>query len=102
MDNLIRNAISYSYPGTVIAVSLKTTESEAVLCIRNHGKTIPPEKLARIFEQFFRVDSSRATSTGGAGLGLAIAKQIVELHGGSIAAESAGEQIQFTVRLPLR
>ena len=56
----------------------------------------------RIFEQFFRGDSSRATATGGAGLGLAIAKQITELHGGTIKADSRNEQIRFTVTLPLR
>lgn len=102
LDNLIRNAISYSDAGTVIRISLGTTASDAILCVRNHGKTIPPEKLSRIFEQFFRVDSARATSTGGAGLGLAIAKQIVTLHGGSIVAESADETVTFTIKLPLR
>ena len=72
-----------------------------MLRFANAGPTIPPEKLDRIFEQFFRLDSSRASRTGGAGLGLAIARQIVELHGGSITAESADEHIVFTVRLPL-
>ena len=57
-------------------------------------------KLSQIFEQFFRLDSARGTTTGGAGLGLAIAKEIVELHGGTIAAESQDEHIAFTVRLP--
>ena len=70
--------------------------------IKNRGKTISPEKLSRIFEQFFRLDSSRASATGGAGLGLAIAKEIVERHGGSIRAESADETIVFTVELPLQ
>ena len=70
------------------------------LRLQNHGRTIPPEKLCHIFEQFYRVDSSRASATGGAGLGLAIAKEIVELHGGSITAESEQESVLFTVRLP--
>ena len=70
--------------------------------VKNRGKTIPPEKLSRIFEQFFRLDSSRSSITGGAGLGLAIAKEIVELHGGRIRAESAEENICFTVELPVR
>jgi two-component system sensor histidine kinase VanS len=69
--------------------------------IENHGKTIPPEKLDRIFEQFFRLDTSRSSSTGGSGLGLAIAKEIVELHKGTITAESANEHITFTVTLPM-
>ena len=68
--------------------------------IENHGPTIAPEKLERIFEQFFRVNDARATATGGAGLGLAIAREIVELHGGTILAESANEHIRFTVTLP--
>ena len=70
------------------------------LTFTNAGKTIPQEKLDRIFEQFFRLDESRASRTGGAGLGLAIARQIVGLHGGTISAESADEHICFTVRLP--
>lgn len=100
-DNLIRNAINYSYPKTAISLSLKQKDDMAEICIRNHGKTIPPEKLEHIFEQFFRLDSSRSSATGGAGLGLAIAKEIVTLHGGSIRAESAGESILFTVRFPI-
>ena len=72
-----------------------------MLTVQNHGRTIPPEKLERIFQQFYRVDTSRSSSTGGAGLGLAIAKEIVELHGGSIRAESESESITFTVRLPV-
>ena len=101
-DNLIRNAVNYSYSGTVIALALEKQEQNVCLRIQNHGKTISPEKLSHIFEQFFRVDSSRSSATGGAGLGLAIAKEIVELHGGKIFAESADESITFTVFLPLR
>ena len=66
----------------------------------NAGKTIPQEKLDRIFDQFFRLDSARASRTGGAGLGLAIAREIVELHGGTIRAESAHDTVTFTVTLP--
>lgn len=100
-DNLIRNAVSYSYPGTEILLSMKQSEGSVDICVKNHGKTIPPEKLERIFEQFFRLDSSRASSTGGAGLGLAIAKEITQLHGGSIRVESADESITFWVTLPV-
>lgn len=100
-DNLFRNAVNYSFTGTAVSVSLEQDDDFVVIRIKNHGKTIPPEKLGRIFEQFFRLDASRASSTGGAGLGLAIAKEIVELHGGTINAESADESIAFTVRLPL-
>lgn len=114
-DNLIRNAVNYSYPGTEILLSMKPSwawpsDSAAdgtdsprcvLITVSNRGKTIPPDKLNRIFEQFFRLDSSRATATGGAGLGLAISKEIVELHGGSISAASEDERITFTVKLPL-
>ncbi len=100
-DNLIRNAVNYSYPKTKISVRMGQTERQAIIRIQNHGKTIPPEKLERIFEQFFRLDASRSSATGGAGLGLAISKEIVELHGGTIKAESADERIAFTVCLPI-
>lgn len=105
-DNLIRNAVNYSYDNSEISLTLKASdnngEKTAVITVRNSGRTIPPEKLNKIFEQFFRLDSSRASSTGGAGLGLAIAKEITELHGGSINAESRNEIVLFTVMLPLQ
>lgn len=99
-DNLIRNAVNYSYPDAAILVSLEQSGDHVTVRMENHGRTIPPEKLSRIFEQFFRLDTSRSSSTGGAGLGLAIAKEIVELHGGAISAESADERIVFTAMLP--
>ena len=99
-DNLIRNAVNYSYVDTEITLSAREEQDGVRVVVANRGKTIPPEKLARIFEQFFRLDSSRSTSTGGAGLGLAIAKEIVELHGGVISAASSDESIVFTVVLP--
>ncbi len=100
-DNLLKNAVSYGYPNTAICVSLEKEPDRACIRVKNHGKTIPAEKLERIFEQFFRLDSSRASATGGAGLGLAIAKEIVGLHGGRITAGSAEESVTFTVWLPL-
>lgn len=101
LDNLLRNACHYSTPGTEVTITAAAEGDTAVLTVENAGRTIPPEKLARIFEQFYRLDESRASRTGGAGLGLAIAKQIVELHGGTITAASADDHITFTVRLPL-
>jgi len=100
-DNLLRNASYYSLPDSTVGIAGRLTEGEIVLTFSNTGRTIPQEKLDRIFERFFRLDSSRATRTGGAGLGLAIAKEIVELHGGTIRADSAGERITFTLRLPV-
>lgn len=100
-DNLIRNAVNYSYPQAEIFLSIKQVENQIEIIIKNHGKAIPPDKLERIFEQFFRLDSSRSSTTGGVGLGLAISKEIVELHGGSIRAESKNESIAFIVLLPV-
>lgn len=123
-DNLIRNAVNYSYPGTEILLSMRPDHTAlhapvidsaaanavpgvdiadrcVIITVSNHGRTIPPDKLNRIFEQFFRLDSSRATATGGAGLGLAISKEIVELHGGTISAASENETITFTVKFPM-
>lgn len=99
-DNLIRNAVSYSYDNSELFLSMRPNGEFVEIVVKNHGKTIPPDKLARIFEQFYRVDSSRSSKTGGAGLGLAISKEIVELHGGIIRAQSENESITFTVRLP--
>ena len=99
-DNLIRNAVNYSYAGTELFCSAHVTDNRVTILVRNHGRTIPPDKLEHIFEQFYRVDASRASVTGGVGLGLAIAKEIVELHGGTITAASEEESISFLVTLP--
>lgn len=98
-DNLLRNAILYSWPDTAIAISAEHDDRVAIIRFTNQGDTIPPEKLARLFEQFFRLDSARATS-GGVGLGLAIARAITRQHGGDIIAESANDRVTFTVTLP--
>lgn len=99
-DNLLRNAVNYSYSGTVVDIFATEVGSMINVSVRNVGDCIPQAKLERIFEKFFRVDNSRSSVNGGAGLGLAIAKQIVELHGGKISAESNSEFTQFTVSLP--
>lgn len=99
-NNILKNAIAYSYPGTEIDVTAEKIETQVVISVRNHGKTIPAHKLETIFEKFFRLDEARQTNTGGAGLGLAIAKDIVELHGGRITAESDHEVTTFQVILP--
>ena len=100
IDNLIRNAIKYSYRGSVIRIALSQSEGQIRLIFENHGKTIPPAKLERIFEQFYRADPSRSSATGGSGLGLAIAKRLTEAHGGTITAYSENELVRFTVILP--
>ena len=100
VDNLIRNAVNYSYRKSRILFSLEYSGEKVKICVENHGRTIPPEKLERIFEQFYRLDSARSSDSGGAGLGLAIAREIVKAHGGSIAAYSADEKIRFEIELP--
>lgn len=99
-DNLIRNAVNYSYAGTEISFYAQTEADMVKIMIKNSGKTIPPDKLSHIFEQFYRADAARSSATGGAGLGLAITKEIVELHGGTITAASANECTIFIVTLP--
>ncbi len=101
IDNLIRNAINYSFNDSIIQFTLVQLENSVQICVENTGNTIPPEKLEKIFEQFYRLDIARSSNTGGAGLGLAIAKEIVELHHGIITAYSADERIRFTIQLPL-
>lgn len=99
-DNLIRNAINYSFPDKEVVINLTVKDGYIQIDFINHGNTIPPEKLNRVFEQFFRLDTARTSRTGGAGLGLAIAKEIVELHKGTITAFSENEIIKFSVTLP--
>ena len=99
-DNLLRNAVNYSFENGIIHITVSQDEKSMRLLFSNQGNTIPKEKLGRIFEQFYRLDSSRSTKSGGAGLGLAIAKEIVELHGGEIKARSENEVIEFEVILP--
>lgn len=99
-DNLLRNAISYCYPDTLIEILAKEVDGSVEITFANRGDQVPAEKLERLFEKFYRVDDARSSSTGGAGLGLAIAKEIVELHGGTIRAESDREQTRFIVCLP--
>ena len=72
-----------------------------MLRFQNQGKTIPEQKLAALFDKFFRLDEARTSNTGGAGLGLAIAKDIIALHGGDIWAESSDEVTAFIISLPL-
>lgn len=100
-NNILKNAISYSYPNTEIQVIADCIENEMHIYFRNRGKTIPKHKLESIFEKFFRLDESRSTNTGGAGLGLAIAKEIVTLHGGTINATSENEVTEFHIILPV-
>ena len=101
-NNILKNAIAYSYPDTEIRVACTALEDRVSVTFSNQGKTIPAQRLDSVFEKFFRLDDARSTNSGGAGLGLAIAKDIVTLHGGTITAHSADEVTTFTVELPMR
>lgn len=100
-NNILKNAVAYSYPNTEILVSCREEAGKAVITFSNHGKTIPEQRLNAIFDKFFRLDDARSTNSGGAGLGLAIAREILTLHGGSITADSREEMVTFTVVLPV-
>lgn len=100
-NNILKNAVAYSYSDTEIQVRCIAVREKVYITFSNRGKTIPAQKLNAVFEKFFRLDGARSTNNGGAGLGLAIAKEIVTLHGGSITADSVDEVTTFTVELPL-
>ena len=101
-DNLLRNAVIYSFNDSVIEVTADCQDDSVTVQFLNHGDTIPKEKLEQIFGQFYRLDTSRSTERGGAGLGLAIAKEIIELHKGTIVVKSEEEVIEFIVTLPFK
>jgi signal transduction histidine kinase len=100
---LVDNAIKYGPPGgTVTLRSAVTSQGELRITVEDEGPGIPKEDLARVFERFYRVDKARSRRMGGAGLGLPIAKTIVEAHGGHIAAESrTGHGARMSIYLPL-
>lgn len=99
-DNILRNAIIYCDEHSVLRIKAMKIEHNVVITFENEGEAVAADKLERIFDKFYRGDQARSTSTGGAGLGLAIAKDIVEMHGGSISAESEGKLTRFIVELP--
>lgn len=97
--NLLKNAISYSYENTTIKINIEEDDGKIKIVFKNKGDKIPEYKLEKIFDKFYRVDDARTSSTGGAGLGLAITKQIIELHDGKIYAKSDDEYIEFYIEL---
>lgn len=101
-NNLLKNAATYSYPQSTVQISLEQSKSSIEIQFKNVGKVIPSHKLEAIFEKFYRLDSARMSNTGGSGLGLAVSKEIVEAHGGTIVAQSNEELTTFTVSLPLK
>ena len=103
LSNLLNNAAKYTRPGGHIQLSAGRSGGEAVLEVHDDGIGIPPEMLSRVFDLFAQVDTSLERAQGGLGLGLTIAKSLVEMHGGTIevASEGAGQGCAFTLRLPL-
>ena len=99
-DNLMRNAVAYCDRETTIHIQVSQDKDNAKIVFINEGPKIANDKLQHIFEKFFRADNSRSSETGGAGLGLAIAREIVELHGGQIQAQSDDHETRLIVSLP--
>lgn len=105
VENVIRNAIRYTREGTEVEVRLGCEKANgshsAVIRVRDHGAGVPESALEQLFRPFFRLDESRERSTGGAGLGLAIARRAVQLHGGDIRAENcASGGLEVTITIP--
>ena len=99
-NNILRNAIAYSTDKSIIEITAVSSGGTASVAFSNEGST-PEEKLAVIFDKFYRLDTARSSGTGGTGLGLAIAKEIIVSHGGRIYANSDGERTVFVVELPV-
>jgi two-component system sensor histidine kinase BaeS len=102
LHNLIANAVVHTTSGGTITVSGRESGEYLEVSVTDTGEGIPAEDLPNIFERFYRVDKSRSRRTGGSGLGLTIAKRIVEAHGGDITASSEpGKGSRFTFTVPV-
>jgi two-component system OmpR family sensor kinase len=103
LRNLLNNGVSYTLPGGHIRVSVREMGDEAEVRVEDSGAGISQEDLPHVFERFYRVDKSRSRATGGVGLGLTIARRLVEAHGGKISVQSqAGKGSAFTFTLPVK
>jgi len=100
LANLLSNAVRYTPAGGTITVRAERRPADLLVSLANTGEGIPPEDLDRVFERFYRVEKSRDRARGGAGIGLAIVKQIVEAGGGRVGAESGGGMTTFWFSLP--
>lgn len=99
-NNVLKNALAYGSENSQILIEAQEAENGVQVCVSNTGREIPPEKLEKIFDQFYRLDESRNSGTGGSGLGLAISREIVREHGGAISASSKDGLTTFRVWLP--
>jgi len=102
-SNLLNNSCKYTKPGGTIRVHAKRVGDQVTVSIKDTGEGIPPDMLANIFDMFTQVDQDSERSQGGLGIGLTLVKRLVEMHGGSIDANSAGEGhgSEFVVQLPV-
>jgi signal transduction histidine kinase len=102
LDNLISNAVKFTPPGGQVRVTVRGRGDEVELSVSDSGVGIPPHELERIFERFYQVEGHLTRRHGGMGLGLSIVKEVVELHGGRVWAESSLDQgSRFVVVLPV-
>jgi signal transduction histidine kinase len=103
VDNLVSNAIKYSPSGGNIELSMSADKSNAVICVRDEGAGLSEEDMSRLFGRFQRLSAKPTGGENSTGLGLSIVKRIIELHGGTIDADSPGpgRGATFTIRLPV-
>jgi two-component system sensor histidine kinase CpxA len=101
-ENVLRNAIRHAPAGTTVDIEVARHDARAELSVRDHGPGVPREALADIFQPFFRVEGDRNRSSGGVGLGLAIARRAVELHQGTVTAFNANPGLVVALELPCR
>ena len=102
VENVLRNAVRHAPEGSAVGVDLQSDGESATVVVRDRGEGVPPEHLEDVFRPFFRIEDDRSRASGGVGLGLAIARRAVALHGGAVAAANAGPGLVVTIRLPRR
>ena len=100
LANLLSNAVRYTPRGGMVSVTARRRPGDLLVTVANSGEAIPPDDLVRLFERFYRVEKSRDTAHGGAGIGLSIVKQLVEAGGGRVGAESGEAGTSFWFSLP--
>ncbi|MHC5542170.1 sensor histidine kinase, partial [Singulisphaera rosea] len=101
-ENVIRNAIRHAPEGTPVEVSLTPHNRGTKVVVRDFGPGVPPGALSSLFDPFFRVEDDRSRASGGVGLGLAIARRAIEVHGGQVSASNADPGLVVEIILPLR